>query len=263
MWKRGFELATFGLVVDIILVAVLVVFAVIGYKKGLLRTVLSFFSWVMCVLLAMWLAKYVAGWINGIYDFSAVIGRSISKSLIKSNDFFAQAVNVYEASGKDALISAIPTNNKLLAQLVKVVFSKSNVDMSSTNSIGSVVGANLGQICMVVIAGILIFFVLKIALALLMKLFKKIEQTKVLGGLNKILGLTLGLIKGAFIVLAINCVLVALTLIPFVNKTVDPIIQDHTHVEKFVYKTTDKLFGKYVIEGNMVGKWIEISWNKR
>ncbi len=256
-------MATFGLIIDIILIAVLVIFGIIGYKKGLLRTVLSLFSWVVCVVVAVWLAKYVASWINGIYDFSALIGRSISKSLIKSNDFFAQAVNVYEAGGKDALIAAIPDNNKLLAQLIKVVFSNSKVDMSSTHSIGSVVGASLGQICMVIISGILVFIILKIAVALLSKLFKKIEQTKVLGGLNKVLGMILGLLKGALIIAVVNCILVALTLIPFANKVITPAIQDHTHVEKYVYKTTDKLFGKYVIEGDVVGKWIEKSWNNR
>lgn len=257
-------LSTIGLIIDIVIIAVLVIFGIIGLKKGLLKSVLSLFSWVVCVVIAFMTAKYVAGWLNGIYNFSSLIGNSIAKSLNKSNEFFAQSINIYEASGKDALINAIPNDiNGMLKQLIKVVFSNTQVDMSSSETIGSVVGSSLGHICMVVIAGILVFIVLKIAVALLSKLFENIEKTKILGGLNKILGLVLGLLKGAFIIAVVNCIAVALTLIPAVNKTITPLIQDNTHVERVIYNTTDKLFGKYVIEGDLVKNWVENLWNNR
>ena len=61
---------------------------------------------------------------------------------------------------KEALISAIPGDtNKLLAMLIKVVFNNTEVDMTSTDTIGSVIGSSLGHICMVIIAGILVFIV--------------------------------------------------------------------------------------------------------
>lgn len=257
-------LATIGIIIDVAIIAVLLIFSIIGFKKGLLKSVLSLFSWFVCILIAFFTAKYVAGWINGIYDFSGLIGNSISKSLNKTSEFFAQSINVYEASGKDALIKAIPNDiNGLLQQLIKVVFTNTKVDMSSTDSIGLVVGSSLGHICMVIISGILVFIVLKIIVKLLSKLFDNIERTKVLGGLNKILGLVLGLAKAAIIVIVLNCVLVGLTLIPAVNKTITPLVQDNTHVEKVIYNQTDKLFGKYVIEGDTVKNWVEDLWESR
>ena len=257
-------ISTLGIIIDIVVIAVFVIFGIIGLKKGLLKSVLSLFSWGFCILIAFLTAKYVAGWINGIYNFSGLIGNSISKSLNKTNAFFAQSINVYEAGGKDALIAAIPTNiNKLLAQLTKSVFSTTNVNMSSTDTIGFVVGSSLGHICMVVISGILVFIVLKIAVALLSKLFNNIAQTKILGGLNKILGLVLGLLKATLIVGVINCILVAITLVPTANKMLTPLIQDNTHVEKVIFNTTDRLFGKYVIEGDTVKNWVENLWDLR
>lgn len=240
-----------------------VILGILGFKKGLLRSVLSLFSWVVCLFLAVWLAKYVAGWINGIYNFSGLIGGKISKSLIKSNAFYAQAINVFETGGKESLIAALPKDNKFIAQIAESVFSNANVDMSSDASIGSILGANLGHICMIVISGVLVFIVLKIAVFFLGKLFKNIEQTTVLGGLNKILGLVLGIIKAGVIIVAINCLLVALTLIPAANKVITPTINRNTHVERVIYKQTDKLFGKYVIEGDAVKNWIEKSWQNR
>ena len=67
--------------------------------------------------------------------------------------------------------------------------------MSSSETIGSFVGDCLGNISMVIISGILVFIVLKIVVALLSKFFDNIEKTKVIGGLNKILGLILGIVR--------------------------------------------------------------------
>ena len=258
-------MSTFGLIIDVVIIAILSIFGIIGLKKGLLKSVLSLFSWSVCIVIAFLTAKYVAGWINGIYDFASLIGKGISKSLIKMNDFFAQSINVYQSSGKSALIEASQglNINKLLKQLIKVVFSNTKVDMTSTDSIGLVVGTSLGHICMVIISGLLVFIVLKVAVTLLSKLFKNIEQTKVLGSLNKILGLILGLLKGALIILVVNVIMVALTLVPAINKTITPLVQDNTHIEKVVYNTTDKFFGKYVIEGDTVKNWVENLWEKR
>ena len=253
---------TIGLIIDIAIIIALVVFGIIGLKKGFLKSVISIFSWVVCLVIAVLLAKYVAGWLNGIYNFSNFIGEKISGGLASTNEFFTQAINTYSSS--DALIKAIPSDvNGLLAQLVKVVFSNTNVDMTSTQTIANVTGSSIGHICMVIISGILVFIVLKIAVALLSKLFDKIAKTKILGSLNKILGLVFGALKAALIVVVLNCILVGLSLIPAVNKTITPIIQDNTHVERFIYNKTDEIVGKYVIEGNLIQTWVNDLWSNR
>lgn len=256
--------STIGIIIDVALIAVLVILSLIGLKKGLLKSVLSFFSWIVCLIIAIFTAKYVAGWINGLYDFSNLIGNKISKSLTNMNGFFAQAINTYEAGGKQALIGAIPSDiNGMLAQLIKAVFTNTTVDMTSTDTIGSVVGVALGDICMLIISGILIFIVLKIVVALLSRLFDNIERTKILGGLNKLLGLALGAVKAVLVIVIFNCILVGLSLMPAVNKTITPIIQDNTKIERFVYNKTDELFGKYVIESDMIKDWVTDLWNSR
>ena len=255
-------LSTIGIIIDVILVLAVVISGIIGMKKGLLKSVLSLFSWFVCLLVAIFTAKYVAGWINGLYDFAGKIGNSISKSLIKSNEFFGKSINSF--ANTQEIVSSLPSNlNGLLKQLIKAVFSNSAVDMSSTETVGSFVGGCLGEICMFIIAGILVFIVLKIVVALLSKLFNNIEKTKVLGGLNKILGLALGVLRAGIIIIILNIVLVGLSLVPTANKLIAPLIKDNTHVERVIYNKTDELFGKYVIEGDTVKNWIENLWEKR
>ena len=255
-------LSTIGLIIDIAIIASLIIFAFIGIKKGFLHSIISLFSWVFCLLVAFLTAKYVAGWINGIFDLSGLIGSKISGALIDSNNFFAQAINTFAT--KEEIINTIPSEtNSFVKQIIKVVFSNSAVDMTSTESIGSVVGVGLGQIITIVIAGILIFVVLKIAVALLNKLFNKISKTKVLGAVNKVLGAVFGVIKVAFVVVGLNLVLVGLSVIPMVNKTITPLIQENTYVEKFTYNVTDKLFTNYIVDGKILENWIGDMWENR
>ena len=258
-------LSTIGLVIDVLIVAIVVIFALIGFKKGFLKSIISLFSWVVCLLVAIFTAKYVARWINGIYDFSALIGGRIEDSLVNLNEYFSKSISSF-GKDKDALIAGLENVeglNGLLKQLIKVVFSNTAVDMSSEATVANVVGASLGQIAMVIIAGILVFIVIKIVIAILSRIFDNIARTKVLGGLNKILGLVFGIIKAACIVVLFNGLLVSLSLIPPVNKTITPLIQDNTHVEKFIYNKTDELVGKYIIEGNAIQDWVTNLWNSR
>lgn len=255
-------MATIGLIIDVLIVGALIIFGIIGFNKGFLKSLISLFSWIVCIIIAIFTAKYVAGWINGVYDFSGFIGEKIANGLIDTNEFFAQAISEFENTQQ--IIGSLPSDlNGLLRQLIKVVFSNTSVDMTSTDSIASVVGSSLGHICMVIIAGILVFIVLKIVIALLSRLFDNIARTKILGGLNKVIGLLFGVLKAGCVIVLLNCILVALSLIPAVNDTITPLIQDNTHIEKVIYNTTDDFIEKYIIEGDLLDDWITDLWNSR
>ncbi len=255
-------LATIGLIVDIVIIGALLILGIIGYKKGFLKSFISLFSWVVCIIIAIFTAKYVANWINGIYDFSSLIGNKIANGLNGVDEFFTRSIA--EFSSTEEIINNLPSNlNALLSQLIKIVFSNTSVDMTSSETIATVVGSSLGHICMIIISAILVFIVLKIVVALLSKLFDDISRTKILGGLNKVLGLVFGILKAACVIIILNGILVGLSLIPAVNETITPLIQDNTHIEKVIYNKTDEFVGKYVIEGNVIQEWITDLWNSR
>ena len=257
-----FMMATIGLIIDVVIVVALVIFGIIGFKKGFLKSFISLFSWVVCVVIAIFTAKYVAGWINGIYDFSGLIGGKIAEGLNGVDEFFS--CSIAEFASTEEIINNLPADlNGLLAQLIKIVFSNTAVDMTSTDTIASVVGSSLGHICMVIISGILVFIVLIIVIALLSRLFDNIARTRILGGLNKVLGLIFGVLKAACVIVVLNGILVGLSLIPAVNDTITPLIQDNTHIEKVIYNKTDEFVGKYIIEGNVIQEWITDLWNSR
>ena len=254
-------LSTIGIIIDVAIVAFLVIFAIIGYKKGFLKTIISFFSWTVCLGVAIWLARYVAGWINKIYDFTAFFGDKITNNLINSNNFFDSAINSF--SSKEELQSSVNSNTSgILNKLLALVF-KGDIDMTSELSVGHFAGYALSQVCVVVVCGILTFIVLRVAVMLLTKLFDNIERTKVLGGLNKILGSVLGVVKVACVVVMLNAIVIMLTLIPAVNNTIKPLVQENTYCEKVIYNACDKFMEKYVINGNIIQNWITDAWTSR
>ncbi len=255
-------LATIGLIIDIVIVALIVIFAIIGYRKGFLQSLISLFSWVVCLVVAIFAAKYVAQWINGIYDFSGFIGDKIANGLNSIDEMFTKPISAY--SSANDIISNLPSDmNGLLKQLIKVVFSNANFDNTSEETVASFVGGALGHICMIIISAILTFIALKIVIALLSRLFDNISRTKILGGLNKILGLLFGVLKIGIVIIALNLTLSGLSLIPAVNDTITPLIQDNTHVEKVIYNKTDEFVGKYIIEGDFIQNWISDLWNSK
>ena len=253
----GKMLATIGLVIDIIVVAVLVIFGIIGFCKGFFKSILSFFSWAVCLIVAVFSAKYVANWLNHIYDFSGLIGRGISNELLSYNEYFSTLATNYN-------VDNIPSGMGLLGQLTKVVFS-SNIEgnFAENETIASVVGASLGHVVMVIITAILIFVILKIVLFIINKIVDKITKTKVIGVLNKIFGLVFGVLKAGFIVVVFNVVLVFLTLIPAVNNTITPLVQENTYVERVIYNQTDRFVEKYIINEGAMQNWLSSLWENK
>ncbi len=255
-------LSTIGLILDVVVLVAIVIAAIFGFKKGFLKSVLDFFSWIVCLVVAIILAKYVAKLINGIYNFAGLIGNNISRGL--NGEFYNTPINEMGYADKAQFIANIPSGtNGLLTQIIKIVINSSKFSVESTNTVGALVGTSIGSVSMVIISGIITFIVLKIIIFILTKIFNKIASTKILGTLNKILGAVFGALKAVFIIVMFNFIVCLLTLMPFVNKTVKPLIQDNTHIEKVVYNLTDKFTGKYIINGKLIQGWVTTLWNNK
>lgn len=253
---------TVGIIVDVVLVLVLLIFALIGIKKGFFKSLLSLFNWVVCLGLSLWLAKYVASWIGNWFNMQNAIAGKISSALVGSNAELGNSVASF--GSKDAIMQACANMNFIMKKLIDSIFSANNVDFASEAPVADIVGSGVARICVLAISAILLFIVIKIVLAILGKLFDNITRIKVLGGLNRALGFMFGLIKGACIVIIVNFVIVALSLVPVINNNfVKPVVQENTKIEKFVYEKTDDIVGKYVIEGKLIQNWINGLWENR
>lgn len=252
-------LHTIGIGIDIFIVASLIIYGIVGIKKGLFRSLIGLFTWSVCLIVALFLAKYVAVWINGIHNFSADIGTKIADGLNNSNEFFLRTINSF--SSREEIIESIPNGtNFLLKQLMKIIFTKSEINMESDAQIGTIVGSGLGFVCMIIISAILIFIVLKLVLFILGKIFDKLSKVAVIGGLNKILGFVFGLLRACVSIISFNMLLIGLSMVPFVRNTIEPLVQDNTHVEKVAYEVSQKFIDKTILDEDAIINWTKDIW---
>lgn len=255
-------LSTIGIVLDVVVLSAIIIAGILGFKKGFLKAILDFFSWVACFFLAAILAKYVARLLNGIFDFAGFIGKKVAGGL--NGEYFNTPINEMGLTDKSQYIANIPAGtNGLLTQIIKLVINSSKFSLESTSTLGQIVGSSVGSVAMVIISLILTFIVIKLVVFILTKIVNKIASTRVLGTLNKILGAVFGVLKICFVVVVFNFVLCLLSIAPVVNKTIKPIIQDNTHVEKVIYNVTDKLTEKYIIKGNLIQGWVTTLWDNK
>ncbi len=261
---------TIGIIIDVAIVLLFLILGFIGYRKGFLNSILSLFSWFVCLVVSILVAKYVANWINGIFNISGAIGNSLKSPITNLNELFTKQVNSYYDGDNQLAIDTIVGEvnslniNGFLKQIIKMVISNCNVNCETcTSTIGELASTCIGKLIVIVGCAIVLFALLELIIFITKKIVNKLSKARVIGKLNKILGLVFGVIKAGFIVVAINLLVIVLTLIPAVNNTMSPIIKENTYVEKVIYQTTDNVVDKYVVKGELLKNWFENLWEAR
>lgn len=253
---------TIGIAIDVIIVALVVVFAFIGLRKGFFKSVLSMISGVVVIIVSFLLASPVAKLINKIYDFNGLLAGKLCKSIAGMDTFYSQTISGGK-SGAD-LVKEIPSStNGFLKKLISHVLKPLSAGDVQGATVADIVSGAFASIIVTVIVGILLFVLIKIIIALATRLFDNITKNRVFGATNKLLGLAFGAVKGFIIVVVFAIVLTFLTVIPTVNTKLSPILQDHTKIARPIYNYTDEMVEKYVVDGKLVQKWVDDLWDNK
>lgn len=142
--------------IDIVFIAIIVIFAIVGLVKGLFDSILSLVASVASIFLAFWAGKPVAEFLN---------------KMVGLNSFFEKA-------------------------LTSIGISESGLANHSLQELASV--------CSLVLSMLIVFILIKVAVWLLAKLFDSVTaNSTALSGMNRLLGLVFGAVKGFAIVLIV------------------------------------------------------------
>lgn len=251
-----------GIGIDVAIVGLVLILALIGLRKGFIKSVLAMLSSIAEIVISVFCASPFAKLINKIYNVNGWLGGKLCKSIAGMGEFYSTEIPA-GVSGAD-LASSIPSStNGVLQKLMQYVLKPLQASEVQGSTVAEIVSGAFASIIVTVVAGIILFILFKIVVALISKLFDKIAQKGVLGGLNRILGFAFGFVKGALIVVVIAFVMTILTVIPKVNTKVYPLIQDHTKVAKIVYNHTDEFVEKHLIDNKIVQKWIDSMWENK
>lgn len=224
-----------GVIIDICLVVILLVFMAVGYFKGFLRSIVSLLGTVGSGVVAYLIKDYVANMFDAWFGWGAKIANLIASQV----NGISATFSTEQGSTAEELLTII--NNSDAGVIYKKLFSLmvNSFKFSEPVTVSSVVGTVVSSIALALIAMIFIFVVLKVLVCVLDKIFKKIPRQSVVGTANGVLGLFVGMAKGLIFVGAALVIVYFLNMIPNINSALYPYIES-TYITKYFYEFVGK-----------------------
>lgn len=197
-----------SLILDIILIAILVVFIVTAVKKGFVLSLLEFVAIIAAFALAFSFSPVVA---QGVYD--GVVEEAMVQSIEEQIDKNIDASNIAETA--ELTLSVLPDFIVTLVSAagVNVDEIKETISTANLNS-GNIANELVEKVAQPIVVGILtaIFFIilavlLCFVLKIVAKFISKLFDLPLIGNVNKTLGGIIGALKGVVVLVFICTIL--------------------------------------------------------
>lgn len=217
-----------GIVIDLSIILILILFGLIGYFKGFLRGILSFCGFIGAGLIAYYTRNYFVGVLNDIFNWGLKISDFLMKQIAGINSLLVSKTFSDSASMIDFI------NSSEINVFYKKVFQKMASEASFLDgpiSVGQMASEILSNLIMQVIAVIAVFIVIRIVVAILNKLLKRIPRKNALGQVDMNLGVFVGLAKGVITIAVILVIFNVVCMIPSVSEKLMPVV-DSTCITK-------------------------------
>lgn len=207
-----------GIGIDIAIVAIIVIFAIIGICKGFIEYLLKFIGSIGALLIAFFGAKPFASFLDGIFHFTQPLG-NLCLNWLSGSVPQEMLDDVLDASSRDAFISSLSADGLTIPEsFIKSIVEGANVDAGQT--FRYVISSTMGTIFASILAGIVLYFVVKLIVFFLAKLFESKEDVPI-SGLNRALGMVVGIVKGVVIVVAAYTILTICCMIFPIDVTIN------------------------------------------
>jgi uncharacterized membrane protein required for colicin V production len=192
----------YAIIIDVALVGIIALFALLGFKKGFFKTVIGFVGTIAALAISIYLATYMCQLLMPVFKGIFGEGGAVASKL---TDWLNGVSPLFQGADLTQLGTALATDLKLPGPIADVIVNAvGKLDFSAS-------GLTLSQIVAQALTGwiywlamsILLFIILKIGLFFVGRLLNGLTKIKAVGMANKVLGLILGVAKGAVIIVVI------------------------------------------------------------
>lgn len=203
-----------GIIIDVVLVAILVLNIIVGYRKGLVNVVFNICAFLLAIVITVIFYKPVS---NMIMD-NTQIDEKIRDMIINTNQGGPEIQENNERTDLQQYIDNMIENT---------------AEEAKTEAL-DVVANIMASRGIEILTGILLFIAIRIVLVILKFILEGIAEIPIIKQFNEVGGLLYGVIKGVIIIFLL------LTLLFFVvsingNGIISEAIQD-SHITKFLYE---------------------------
>jgi len=185
---------------DIIMIIIVIICAVVGYWRGLVRTLFRFVSFALALFLASRLQPVVARFLRDTFVYDGLRGRIASAAgFDRVFTAHAPAPGITESARGSNMINALPMPQAMRATL----YNYNTPDMFEilrVNTIEDYITGFFANIIINVISLIVVFILVFIILHFVGKALKLVDLIPVVGSLNRIGGLIAGIFIGVIFV---------------------------------------------------------------
>lgn len=184
-------------IVDIVALAILLLFSILGAVKGFVKTFISTFGGIISLIIAISLSSLTVSFFES--KFSLVTSISNGLNGLLSNLFGENVMNMTIGNASSEALSG-----NLSAWLVTIILNvKSGGTVDPNATLNTIITPVFGYYVVSAISILLLFVLIKIAFYIVGSLFGKIRKLKLVKGLDAGLGVALGLIRGANLIVII------------------------------------------------------------
>ncbi len=236
------NLGFFG-IIDVVIVLLVIIFAIIGWKKGFLEKVIDMASSVFGLIASILLAKPFSGVLRGW------VGEALET---KIGEYLMSRSDLFSAELTEPNLRAALEGLSLPDFMVEWIAEGIDFNAVTVSIIDSITPMIL-TLALLVISFISLFFGSMVIFFLLRLLAKGITSIPIIKHIDKILGLIFGLLKVALLIYILLFVLALLINIPAINDLIWNFLQTDMQLgtEKF-------RLSKYLYDNNLLKNVINI-----
>ena len=238
-------LNNFSATIDIVALAILIIYALYGLIRGFTKTFFSVFGSIIGVALALLITPSVISFLQSKFSVLDGFRKSfygVSKKMLGS-----------ELYSTPLALATKESLSGVAGFIANAVLSlKNNSNISANSTIGQALATTFAYYVLLIICGIIVFIILKCIFYLIAEIVKKAYKNKAFATFDRSLGLALGFINGIF-TLEMLILLVGILPIPFCQQIIINI--NGTTLTKFIQNINlYQLIVDKVINSNILSK---------
>lgn len=214
-----------GLIIDIVAGIILGIYTIVGLAKGFLNTLVSLFGNIASITVAIIAAKPFANFINSIFNVAGWFGNMVGTSLETI------LPEITSAQTGTQIIETLSADGVTFLERILIRFIDPTLTYNTTAELTTALQNPIGGLLTIIAAGFVLFILIRIAVAILAKLFDAISKSHAFGGLDHLLGAVIGAAKGAIFLGAILCVAFLIIQIPVVGDFITGYIEQTTFLK--------------------------------
>ncbi len=189
-------------VADYVIIGIIVIFALIGLKSGLMKTIYKIVSYVASFYLAIKLSRPVAGWFEGTGVYEG-IKEAVEKLLSNLNINFSGVTDPTNVEGIKEAIAETPFPDNFKEIIANAMAKTSDATMNMMDNFVE----SISSFILVLLCGIVLFIILRILFWLAGHLIKGISEIPIIKQVDRISGFILGAVIGVAVIYLVGLLL--------------------------------------------------------